>query len=63
MTVDDMHKIVDENSEYLDKMTPSVSFQGSKRVGTEDINSNVTVVRENLADIKKLNISQRRTQI
>lgn len=61
MTVDDMQKIVDENSEYLDKMTPSVSFQGSKRVGTEDMNSNVTGVSEDFADIKKLNIAQGRT--
>lgn len=61
MTVDDMQKIVDENSEYLDKMTPSVSFQGSKRVGTEDMNSNVTGVSEDFADIKKLDIAQGRT--
>ena len=61
MTVDDMQKIVDENSEYLDKMTPSVSFQGSKRVGTDDMNSNVTGVSEDFADIKKLDIAQGRT--
>ena len=61
MTVDDMQKIVEENSEYLDKMTPSVSFQGSKRVGTEDMNSNVTGVSEDFADIKKLDIAQGRT--
>ena len=61
MTVDDMQKIVDENSEYLDKMTPSVSFQGSKRVGTEDMNSNVTGVSEDFADINKLDIAQGRT--
>ena len=61
MTVDDMQKIVDENSEYLDKMTPSVSFQGSKRVGTDDMNSNVTGVSEDFADIKQLDIAQGRT--
>ena len=61
MTVDDMQKIVDENSEYLDKMTPSVSFQGSKRVGTDDMNSNVTGVSEDFADINKLDIAQGRT--
>ncbi len=61
MTVDDMQKIVDENSEYLDKMTPSVSFQGSKRVGTESMNSNVTGVSEDFADINKLDIAQGRT--
>ena len=61
MTVDDMQKIVDENSEYFDKMTPSVSFQGSKRVGTETMNSNVTGVSEDFADIKKLDIAQGRT--
>ena len=61
MTVDDMQKIVDENSEYFDKMTPSVSFQGSKRVGTESMNSNVTGVSEDFADINKLEIAQGRT--
>ena len=61
MTVDDMQKIVDENSEYFDKMTPSVSFQGSKRVGTESMNSNVTGVSEDFADINKLDIAQGRT--
>lgn len=61
MTVDDMQKIVDENSEYFDKMTPYVSFQGSKRVGTESMNSNVTGVSEDFADINKLDIAQGRT--
>lgn len=61
MTVDDMQKIVDENTEYFDKMTPSVSFQGSKRVGTESMNSNVTGVSEDFADINKLDIAQGRT--
>ncbi len=61
MTVDDMQKIVDENYEYFDKMTPSVSFQGSKRVGTESMNSNVTGVSEDFADINKLDIAQGRT--
>ena len=61
ITVDDMQEIVDENSDYLDKMTPSISYQGSKRVGTEDLSATITGVSESFADIKKLTISEGRT--
>lgn len=58
MTVDDMQVIVDENSEYLDKMTPTISFQGSKKVGTDNLNStNVTGVSEQFLDIKGLKLT------
>lgn len=61
ITVDDMQEIVDENSDYLDKMTPSISYQGSKRVGTEDLSATITGVSESFTDIKKLTISEGRT--
>lgn len=61
ITVDDMQEIVDENSDYLDKMTPSISYQGSIRVGTDNLSSSVTGVSESFADIKKLTISDGRT--
>ena len=61
ITVDDMQEIVDENSDYLDKMSPSISYQGSKRVGTEDLSATITGVSESFADIKKLTISEGRT--
>ena len=61
MTVDDMQVIVDENSEYLDKMTPTISFQGSKKVGTDNLNStNVTGVSEQFLDIKGLKLTDGR---
>ena len=62
ITVDDMMKIVDDNSEYLDKMTPSIGYQGSKRIGTDDLNStNITGVSEDFTEIKKLDIKQGRS--
>lgn len=61
MNVDDMQEIVDENSEYLDKMTPSINFQGSTKVGTENLNStSVTGVSEQFLDIKSYKLSEGR---
>ncbi|MDD5944688.1 MAG: ABC transporter permease [Clostridia bacterium] len=57
MNVDDMQDIVD-NSEYLDKMTPSISFQGSKKIGTESLdNTGITGVSEQYLDINAMEIS------
>ena len=62
ITVDDMMKIVDDNPEYLDKMTPSISYQGSKRIGTENLNSTtITGVSEAFTEIKKLDMKQGRS--
>ena len=61
ITVDEMQEIVDENSEYLDKMTPSINFQGSTKVGTENLNStSVTGVSEQFLDIKSYKLSEGR---
>ncbi len=61
ITVEDMQVIVDENSEYLDKMTPDISYSGSKKVGTENLNSTrVTGVSEQYLDIKDYSLTEGR---
>ena len=37
VTVEDMYQIVEDNPEYLDKITPSVSVSGTVKVGTETL--------------------------
>ncbi len=60
MDVEDMQDII-TNSTYLDKMTPSVSFYGSKKIGSEKIDStNVTGVSEQYLDISSINLSKGR---
>ena len=61
MMVEDMQVVVDENSEYLDKMTPTISFQGSKKVGTDNLNStNVRGVSEQFLEIKDYDLTEGR---
>lgn len=61
MSIEEMQELIDENSEYLDKMTPSVAFQGSRKVGTSSLNStNVTGVSEQFLDIKSYDLVEGR---
>jgi len=36
---DDMYKLVDDNSEYLDQISPTVSVSGTVKIGTETLDS------------------------
>lgn len=61
ITVEDMQMIVDEKSDYLDKMTPAVSFQGTMKVGSEKMNSTrAEGVSEQHKDIKNYDLTQGR---
>ena len=57
---DDMYEIVSENSQYLSKVSPTVTVQGVK-VGTEDLNyTSVTGVSEDYFNMRGYTISKGR---
>ncbi len=59
---DDMYKLVDDNSEYLDQISPTVSVSGTVKIGTETLDSTTaTGVNEEYAIIKDYGISDGRT--
>lgn len=60
MSVEDLQKIVD-GCEYVDKVTPSVSFSGSKKIGTENLDTtNVIGVSEEYIDITSKEVTDGR---
>ncbi len=53
LSVDDMYEIVEENSEYFKELSPTVSMQGTVKVGDETLDeTSVTGVGESYFDIK-----------
>jgi len=61
MSVDDMQKIVDENSDVFGYMSPTVTASGSIKIGTESLSSTTpTGVNEQYFDIKDLTVASGR---
>jgi len=58
---DDMYQIVEDNSEYLDKISPTVSVSSTVKIDTETLDStSVTGVNEEYFSIKDYGISDGR---
>lgn len=61
MPVDDMQKIIDENSDVFEYMSPSLTASGSVKVGTESLDSTTpTGVNEQYFDIKDITVDKGR---
>ncbi|MCD8066269.1 MAG: ABC transporter permease, partial [Oscillospiraceae bacterium] len=46
LEVEDMYEIVEENSDYLNKCSPTATMSGYVKIGTETTSSSVTGVSE-----------------
>lgn len=58
LSEDDLRLIVEENSEYLDLLSPTVSVNSTVKIGTETMDSTtVTGVGEDYFDIKSLELA------
>ncbi len=58
---DDMYRIVEENPEYFDQISPTVTMTGAVKIGTESVSSSaVTGVSEDYFSIKGYEIAQGR---
>jgi len=61
LSVDDMYEIVEENSEYLDLCSPTVSMSGSMKIGNETYSTtSITGVSEDYLGIKGYSIDSGR---
>jgi len=61
VSVDDMYQIVEDNGQYLDKISPTVQMQGSIKIGTETISTtSATGVSEEYFSIKGYTVEQGR---
>lgn len=61
VTEEEMYQIVEDNSEYLDKISPTLSVSSTVKIDTETLYSTtVTGVSEDYFDIKQYSISQGR---
>ena len=62
LSVDDMYEIVEENSQYLSDLSPTVTMRGTVKVGTESLDSTtVTGVGERYFDIKDYDLAKGRS--
>ena len=61
LSVDDMYRIVSENSQYLDKCSPTVTMPGLVKIGSDTADSTMaTGVSEDYLSIKHYDISKGR---
>ena len=61
LDVEDMYDIVEENSEYLDLCSPTVTMAGYVKIGSETVDTTTSLgVSEDYLDIARLTISQGR---
>ena len=61
LDVEDMYDIVEENSEYLDLCSPTVTMAGYVKIGSETVDTTTsTGVSEDYLDIARLTIAQGR---
>ncbi|MBU5626446.1 ABC transporter permease [Oscillibacter sp. MSJ-2] len=61
VSVDDMYKIVEENHEYLDQLSPNVTMSGTVKVGTETYSATaVSGVSEDYFSMKGYTVAQGR---
>lgn len=58
--VEQMYKFIEENPEYFEGVSPSVTVGGSVRNGNDSITTSATGVSEEFASIKKLNVTDGR---
>jgi putative ABC transport system permease protein len=62
VSVDDMYQIVDDNPEYLDLMTPSVSVAGTIKVGSETLDyTSATGISEDYFSIYQNEVAKGRS--
>ena len=59
-SVEDMYQLVRDNPEYLDALSPTVTYRGGVKVGTESLSSSVTGVSEDYFYMKNYEIAQGR---
>ncbi len=57
---EDMYQLVEDNPEFLDALSPTVSYSGGVKVGTESLSSSVTGVSEDYIYMKDYKISSGR---
>ena len=60
MEVEDVYKIVEENSQYLDLCSPTASMMGSVKIGSDTTSSSVTGVSEDYFEIKGYEVAKGR---
>ena len=61
LDVEDMYDIVEENSEYLDLCSPTVTMAGYVKIGSETVDTTASLgVSEDYLDIARLTIAQGR---
>ena len=61
LSVDEMYEIVDENSQYLDQCSPTVSMNGYVKIGSDTVSStSVQGVSEDYVDISGASVSSGR---
>ena len=61
LSVDEMYGIVDENSQYLDQCSPTVSMNGYVKIGSDTVSStSVQGVSEDYVDISGASVSSGR---
>ena len=61
LDVEDMYDIVEENSEYLDLCSPTVTMAGYVKIGSETVDTTTSLgVSEDYLDIARLTIAQGR---
>ena len=61
LDVEDMYDIVEENSEYLDLCSPTVTMAGYVKIGSETVDTTTSLgISEDYLDIARLTIAQGR---
>ena len=57
---EDMYQLLDDNPEYLDALSPTVTYNGTVKIGTESLSSSVTGVSEDYLYMKAYEIDRGR---
>ncbi|MBQ7086363.1 MAG: ABC transporter permease, partial [Clostridia bacterium] len=57
---EDMYQLLDDNPEYLDALSPTVTYSGTVKIGTESLSSSVTGVSEDYLYMKAYEIDRGR---
>ncbi|MBQ6934766.1 MAG: ABC transporter permease [Clostridia bacterium] len=60
VSVEDMYQLLDDNPEYLDALSPTVTYNGTVKIGSESLSSSVTGVSEDYLYMKAYEIDRGR---
>ncbi|MBQ6836800.1 MAG: ABC transporter permease, partial [Clostridia bacterium] len=60
VSVEDMYQLVEDNPEYLDALSPTVTYNGTVKIGSESLSSSVTGVSEDYLYMKAYEIDRGR---